>query len=315
MPREFSSLRQLDFPLKVLFTGYLTTVAVGYFMALIQILFTHGMADGEFGLSIDDIVYSYYGNRSGTVLETKLNGSMKTMASDHERFEIIQWIRDGADEATYSVSGVEDIVNARCVMCHNQEASGIPDYSKFEGIASVTEQDEGATFSSLTRVSHIHLFGISFIFMFVGIIFSFSETSRNRYKCIAIGMPYLFLIVDILSWWLTKLHPSFAVLVMFAGGGMAISFGFMWLVSVLEMWAFKFVFLDSKGNRRANWSSYIETWFIKMGCDSPEVTLAKVWCMIKTLSLFTKKKWLQLAWPLIKKSSLFIISKLKKQTT
>ena len=81
MAREFSSLKQLDIPVKVLFTGYLTTVAVGYLVALIQILFTHGMADGKFGLSIDDIVYSYYGNRSGTVLETKLNGSMKENAS------------------------------------------------------------------------------------------------------------------------------------------------------------------------------------------------------------------------------------------
>jgi hypothetical protein len=58
MAREFTSLRQLDTPVKVLFTGYLSSVAVGYLMALIQILFTHGMADGKFGLSIDDIVYS-----------------------------------------------------------------------------------------------------------------------------------------------------------------------------------------------------------------------------------------------------------------
>ncbi len=40
MAREFSPLKQLDTPVKVLFTGYLTTVAVGYLVALIQILFT-----------------------------------------------------------------------------------------------------------------------------------------------------------------------------------------------------------------------------------------------------------------------------------
>jgi len=71
MNQDFKiTLSELDTPVKILFTGYLTTVAIGYFFALIQILFTHGMADGKFGLSIDDIVYSYYGNRSGTVLET-----------------------------------------------------------------------------------------------------------------------------------------------------------------------------------------------------------------------------------------------------
>ncbi len=239
---ELKSLRKLDTPIKVLFTGYLTTVAVGYLFALIQVLLTHGMADGKFGLSVEDIVYSYYGNRSGTVLEKKLNGSMKANASEKERFTIMQWIRDGAEKSAYESSGVKKIIENRCVLCHNSQASGIPDFSKFENIAKVTQQDHGATFSSLTRISHIHLFGISFIFMFVGLIFSFAETPKTSYKCIAIGMPYFFLLADILSWWLTKFYPLFAWLVIIAGVGMAVSFAFMLVISILEMWFFKWVF-------------------------------------------------------------------------
>jgi hypothetical protein len=212
---------------------------------LVQILFTHGMADGKFGLSIDDIVYSYYGNRSGTVLETKLNGSMKQNASDTERFEIIQWVRDGADMDEYESSGVKKIIQERCVMCHNKEAA-IPDLNDDKVLEKLTEQDEGATFASLTRVSHIHLFGISFIFMFVGVIFSFAQSPTMQYKCIAIGMPYGFLLVDILSWWLTKIHPMFAVLVILAGMGMAVSFIFMWAISILEMWFYPQVFITQE---------------------------------------------------------------------
>ncbi|TXK92625.1 hypothetical protein BMR10_17755, partial [Methylococcaceae bacterium CS4] len=159
------TLSELDTPLKVLFTGYLTTVAIGYLFALIQILFTHGMADGKFGLSIDDIVYSYYGNRSGTVLETKLNGSMKGKATEKESFAIIQWVRDGADEQEFTNSKIDKIIESKCEICHNSGASGIPDFAEFENIKQLTKEDQGATFSSLTRVSHIHLFGISFIFM------------------------------------------------------------------------------------------------------------------------------------------------------
>ena len=81
--------------IKMLFTGYLCIVALGYLMALVQILFTHGMADGEFGLSVDDIVYSYYGKRSGSVLENKLTGSMMVMAPEEERFKIIEWVKKG----------------------------------------------------------------------------------------------------------------------------------------------------------------------------------------------------------------------------
>lgn len=230
------TLNELDTPVKVLFTGYLTTVAIGYLFALIQILFTHGMADGKFDLSIDDIVYSYYGNRSGTVLENKLEGSMKGKATEQETFKIIQWVRDGASQNEYVNRQIDKIIDRKCVMCHNEDSASLPDFREFSNIKELTEEDEGATFSSLTRVSHIHLFGISFIFMFIGLIFSFSTTASSKYKSIAIGMPYAFLIIDILSWWLTKLHPMFASLIMLAGGGMAVSFAFMWVVSIKEMW-------------------------------------------------------------------------------
>ncbi|PPD31574.1 MAG: hypothetical protein CTY19_13805 [Methylomonas sp.] len=281
MARDFSSLKQLDIPVKVLFTGYLTSVAVGYLFALIQILFTHGMADGKFGLSIDDIVYSYYGNRSGTVLETKLNGSMKENASEQERFVIIQWVRDGADEEDYVDSGAQKVIEERCVMCHGKDAP-VPDFTDFKVLKELTKEDEGATFSSLTRVSHIHLFGISFIFMFVGLIFSFAETTTVKYKSIAIGMPYLFLLVDILSWWLTKLHPMFAILVILAGAGMAMSFAFMWIISVLEMWAFDKVFLDANGQQRPQWSTFVEPRLKQMGCDKALNLGGKLCCMTRS---------------------------------
>jgi|APLak6261674355_1056100.scaffolds.fasta_scaffold00142_21 hypothetical protein len=230
-----ANLTSFGTSIKLLFTGYLTTIAAGYLMALIQILFTHGMADGKFGLSLDDIVYSYYGNRSGSVLESKLNGSMKANAPDQERFTLIQWARDGGSEAEYD-DKIKAIVDKNCVICHNANAGSLPDFSKYENLRKTTESNQGATFQSLTRISHIHLFGISFIFMFVGIIFSFSTGVPRKYKYTAIIMPYLFLLIDIASWWLTKLNPHFALLVLFAGFGLGLSFAFMWCVSMYQMW-------------------------------------------------------------------------------
>lgn len=231
------NLMNFTLSVKMLFSGYLLVVAIGYGMALVQILFTHGMADGKFGLSIEDIVYSYYGNRSGSLMESKLNGSMKNNAPEGERFKIAQWVRDGANEKTYEPSGVKEIFEARCIVCHNATMGGsLPDFSQFEEIRKRSESDHGATFASLTRVSHIHLFGIAFIFMFVGMIFSFSTGVPVRFKAIAIVMPYLFLLMDITSWWLTKLNPHFAWLVIVGGAGLAVAFVFMWIVSLYEMW-------------------------------------------------------------------------------
>ncbi|WP_340122957.1 hypothetical protein [Methylobacter svalbardensis] len=296
MTTKYTPLKDHDTPIKVLFTGYLCTVAIGYFFALIQILFTHGMADGKFGLSVDDIVYSYYGNRSGTVLEQKLNGSMKDKAPELERFKIMEWVREGADIDAYKDEGVDKIIESRCVMCHNKEASGIPDFTDFAALKALSEQDTGATFASLTRVSHVHMFGISFIFMFVGLIFSFSETTTTQYKCIAIGMPYAFLVADILSWWLTKINPMFAWLVIFAGMGMGVSFMFMWVTSILEMWLFKPVFINGLGarylqRRDSTEASFVDrTWFyLKL--------LAK---QIKPAAAFVTEQWLTRGLPVVK---------------
>ncbi len=313
MSTKYTPLKDHDTSIKVLFTGYLSAVAIGYFFALVQILFTHGMADGKFGLSIDDIVYSYYGNRSGTLLETKLNGSMKENASEKERFKIMQWIRDGADEDEYADAGIEKIVEQRCVMCHNAESSGLPDFSEFEGIEAVTEQDEGATFSSLTRVSHIHLFGISFIFMFIGMIFSFSQTPTMYYKCVAIGMPYAFLVIDILSWWLTKINPMFAWLIMLAGAGMAMSFAFMWVVSVLEMWGFQKVFVNSvTGELRPQLSTIINQQFQKIGCDTSKPWLKNCLCLLRKLTIYIFTIVTTYVVPAIKTLLNWIIEQLKK---
>jgi len=272
MTTKYTPLKDHDTPIKVLFTGYLCTVGVGYLFALIQILFTHGMADGKFGLSIEDIVYSYYGNRSGTVMENQLNGAMKANAPDEERFKIIEWVRAGADAEDYKDNGIEKIIESRCVMCHNENAGSLPNFKDFDVLKSYTTEDTGATFASLTRVSHIHLFGISFIFMFVGLIFSFAETTPTPYKCVAIGMPYAFLLADILSWWLTKIHPMFAWLVILAGMGMGVSFAFMWVTSILEMWLFKPVFIDGIGANYQKWRDHPE-----------DLALVRLWRGVQTL--------------------------------
>ncbi|MDX1749637.1 MAG: elongation factor-1 alpha [Methylophaga sp.] len=223
--------------LKALFTGYLIVVAVGYLMAIVQIQLTHGLADGKYGLSVDDIVYSYYGNRTNSLLENKLHGSMKPMATDDEREKIISWVHAGATEEAYENDGIRQIFDAKCIICHNAEAGGaVPDYSDFKQIKERAVVDTGASIASLARVSHIHLFGIAFIFMFVGLIFSLAAGVPKPLKVIVISMPYIFLLIDISAWWLTKLHPNFAWFVIIGGGAMALSFAFMWVVSMYEMW-------------------------------------------------------------------------------
>lgn len=228
------NLPSLGLSIRMLFTGYLLTIGFGLLMAGVQILLTHGMADGKLGLSIDDIVYSYYGNRNNSKLESKLNGSMKDKAPDEIRAKLIHWARDGAPEDQWHET-ISDHVQMYCAGCH-ANIPGLPNISEYDAMKEAAATDQGATVDSLTRVSHIHLFGIAFIFFIMGFIFSFAVGVPKWLKELVILLPFLFLILDIISWWATKWVPAFAWFTMIGGVGYTLASTFMWFTSMYQMW-------------------------------------------------------------------------------
>ncbi|OUS30296.1 elongation factor-1 alpha [Gammaproteobacteria bacterium 45_16_T64] len=232
------NLPSLSLPLRTLFTGYLLVTGLGLMMAGVQILLTHGMADGKLGVSIDDIVYSYYGDRGNSRLEAKLNGSMKDKAPVEVRTQIIQWVQDGAPEQDWEPK-VKGLFKQNCTQCHGN-IPGLPDFNKLAAVKHVAEVDKGASVDSLTRVSHIHLFGIAFIFFFIGLIFSLSVGIKPWVKATIIFIPFIFLILDVFSWWLVKWYPNFAVLTIIGGFGYSVASGFMMLTSLYQMWIIPF---------------------------------------------------------------------------
>ena len=228
------NLPSLSFPVKTLFTGYLLVMGFGILMAIAQIFLTHGMADGKVGVSVDDIVYSYHGNKDSSLLESKLNGSMKDKASQLDRATLIRWARDGATREGWEK--VKPILQANCISCH-ASIPALPDLIEYEDtVKKVAETDKGADASSLTRVSHIHLFGIAFIFIFMGYIYSMTVNINSRFKSIVIIIPFLFIIIDISSWWITSLYPAFAWFTMIGGFGYMMAFAIMWFTSMYQLW-------------------------------------------------------------------------------
>lgn len=231
------NLPNMPAPIKALFAGYLLVIGIGLCMAGLQIMLTHGMADGKVGLSINDIVYSYYGDRSGSTLAAKLNGSMQDKAPIEVRQDIIKWAEAGAPEAQWETH-YKAVFAQHCTMCHSQ-IPGIPNFTNYEEVQSVAETDQGASISGLTRVSHIHLFGISFIFFFMAFIFSFAVNIPKRRKMIVIAIPFAFLIIDVMSWWLTKLSPHFAWFTIIGGIGYSLASAYMWFTSMFQMFLYK----------------------------------------------------------------------------
>jgi hypothetical protein len=226
------TLGTLSLTYRVLFTGFLLVVGLGLCMAGAQIMLTHGMADGKPGLSMDDIVYSYYGNRSGSKLESALTGKMKDKAPADINFTLIKWVRNDAPAAEWDKVG--PLFEKYCASCHDAE-SGLPEVSKLDVAKSLAEIDHGASIATLTRVSHIHLFGIGFIFLFVGAIFGLAEFNQY-WKLILISTPFVFLVMDVASWWLTKFWPGCAWITMIGGLGYSLAAMVMFATSFAQMW-------------------------------------------------------------------------------
>jgi len=224
--------------MRVLFTGTLLAIGMGYLFALIYVYASDAGRDGNPALTVEDIIISYSGSSEGTVLESALQGPMSAMLPPDDRAEILRWIHGGAEKGAYETQ-IEPIIEQNCLDCHDGSNPHLTNLDGFENIQEVVQQDTGADLYTLVRVSHIHLFGVTFIFFIMGFIFSHAFIRPLWFKSTVIALPFLCIASDVSSWYFTKLFAPFAWVVMIAGGVMAMCFAFMWVTSLYQMWFYK----------------------------------------------------------------------------
>ena len=233
--RLYVHYSELPYSLRVLYTSVLLVLGLGYLFALIYVFHTQSGRDGGKMLSYEDIVITYSGSGKGSRLESALKGPMQTMLPAEETKSVIDWVQAGSDRAKYE-SGIKPILDKRCMACHDGSNPHLPNLGSYDNLKKVTEVDTGADVFSLVRVSHIHLFGLSFIFFIVGTIFSHAYVRPVWFKCLVMAAPFVCIVADVSSWYFTKLFHPFAWVVMGAGAAMGMCFAFMWVVSMYQMW-------------------------------------------------------------------------------
>jgi hypothetical protein len=164
-----------------------------------------------------------------------LMGPMADKISAADRNRVFQWIDKGARAEDYL--GIAPIFATSCAGCHNPQAGpSIPPLTSYEDVSKIVRPDTGTSLSQLARVSHIHLFGVSIIFLLTGMIFGLSETPVWLRVSLVV-LPYVTIIMDIGSWWATKyLDPTFAYIVIAGGALMGLALASQILISLWEMW-------------------------------------------------------------------------------
>jgi hypothetical protein len=156
----------------MVYTMTLLVLGTGYLFAMLQVFFSHAGLDGDKNLSAEDIRIAYHGSDADTRLETALKGPMSEMLPAEERAVIFKWVKGGSTQDAYE-KDVKPVLESRCLACHDGKTNPhLPNLSNFDGISKVVVKDSGATIPTLVRVSHIHLFGITFIFFIVSSIFT-----------------------------------------------------------------------------------------------------------------------------------------------
>ncbi len=222
---------------RILNTVFLLTIGLGYVAALANLYYTHQGLDGKSGLSVEDVVISYHGGNDQTRLGSAITGIMKSnLKYSSDKDVILKWIHEGADEPAYKTD-IAPILNRDCIVCHSPAINpSLPDLTHYATVSEVAHAG-GASIPTLVRVSHIHLFGIAFILFFIGKIFLLCNL--NVYvKRVAVVIPFAAMLLDILSWFVTKEISSFAYVVIFSGTLMGLSMGLQILLSVYQMWFF-----------------------------------------------------------------------------
>lgn len=235
MQKTYTRFSDISVSERILNTVFLLTIGLGYLAALVNMYYTVQGRDGRPGVSIDDIVIMYHGSSQQTRLAAAINGIMEpNLKYKGDKDTILKWVNTGAGEEGYRQQ-IAPILNRDCVLCHTPASNpSLPDLTNYQGVFEVAHAS-GATLPMLFRISHIHLFGIAFILYFIGRIFLLCDI--NVYvKRVAVIIPFLAMLMDVLSWFITRSLPGFAWVVVVSGALMGMSMGAQILLSIYQMW-------------------------------------------------------------------------------
>jgi hypothetical protein len=229
-------LTKLGLPAKLLITVFLCTMGLGYIFAIFSIYVIHENADAKPGLSMNDIIITYYGNREDSVLEDKGLGSMATyFSSDADKNAVIDWIRAGADKTAYAETAAP-ILKKSCTMCHSKDGTEPSSpLTTYDEVAKYAAVSTGVSPNRLGTLSHTHLISHGMMFFLLSLIF-LATSVKDRWKILFILTAYTGIVMDVFSWWLAKTAAAFAYFSVVGGALLGISFLFFFFVPLWEMW-------------------------------------------------------------------------------
>jgi hypothetical protein len=199
-------------------------------------------------------------NRRAKKNHVSLNQAEAELRSEREgeRLALLDWVRSGADEKAFTdnshvlsadltshpITGefVEEgpdgrlrvkvgaIIETRCARCHDEgkssQASQFP-LSTWEQIHDYCEVETaggGMSLKKLAQSTHVHLFGFALLYGLTGLILAL--TSYPTWVKAFLGpLPLLAQLAEVGCWWLARVDPFYAQMIVVTGGLVALGLG------------------------------------------------------------------------------------------
>jgi cytochrome c553 len=201
-----------------------------------------------------------FGRRGGDLTAEQLNQAEQALRQEreNERQAFLSWIRAGASKAEYDSDryclpdemagqplnqdvlakggdgkpltpralAVKSLIEARCARCHAKEGDDanaaqypLDSYAAIQRYTQV-KATSAMSVTKLAQTTHVHLLGFSMLYGLTGLLFAL--TSYPALWRLLLG-PFVLVaqVVDIGCWWLARLDPLYAHLIVFTGAAVA----------------------------------------------------------------------------------------------
>jgi hypothetical protein len=207
-------------------------------------------------------------NRRAKADKVDLTQAEKNLRAEREgeRLGLIAWIQAGAPEKAYddgfplpsdlanqpltdNFKGedggkptllVKKLIHDRCVRCHVEggQVSDVPldAYEDVKPYSDVEFRGHGMSLTKLAQTTHVHLLGFSMLYGLTGFIFAFSRYP-GWMRLLVAPLPLLAQVVDISCWWLGRVDPAFAHVVVITGGIVGASLFLQIVLSMFSMFS------------------------------------------------------------------------------
>lgn len=238
IPPSGIKLSDLSPPLKTVISLFLVMMGLAYMVSVLNLYLTYNLADGEPGLTAEDLRRSFYGQRNSTLLAAKIDGGSMAqfLPVPGHKETILSWLQDGSLEEDYPP--VQSIIQEHCLSCH--APTGIMGVRRpldtYERLKTVTVVDRGEPIGLWARVAHTHLMSLSLVFLCLGVIFSFCRGIGQTMKAWFMPMPFTALVIDFGARALIPYAPSLVYVMMGAGALMGLSMMVLTVGPLYEMW-------------------------------------------------------------------------------